>query len=82
MAGCGYTPSEIDDMTLHDVLGLFAYWREHPPTHELLKCVYGVERKPRPAAARDGADPSGIGGLIARHPNGFVRADGAGPPQR
>lgn len=77
MAACGYTPGEIDDMTLHDVLGLYAHWRDCPPTHELLKCVYGVERKPQPPA-RTAGDPSGVGGLIARHPGGYVRADGAG----
>lgn len=74
MSACGYTPAEIDEMTLHDVLGLFAYWRDYPPTHEILKCVYGVQRKPEAANPKCGYDPSGIGGLIARFPDGFVRA--------
>ncbi|WP_395664564.1 hypothetical protein [Methylocella sp.] len=77
MAGCGYTPAQIDEMTLHDVAGLYAYWRDCPPTHEILKCVHGVERKPPPAAV-NGDDPSGVGGLIARWPDGHVRA-GGGP---
>jgi len=74
MTSCGYTPAEIDEMTLHDVLGLLAYWRDHPPTHEILKCVYRIERKPDRPVAKDNRDPSGIGGLIARFPDGFVRS--------
>ena len=66
MTSCGYTPAEIDEVTLHDVLGLFAYWRDFPPTHEILKCVYRIEPTSK-------SDPSGIGGLVARFPNGFVR---------
>lgn len=72
MTGCGFTPAEIDEMSLFDVMTLFAYWREHPPVHEILKCVYRIERKPAPEiAATD--DPSGIGGLIAAFPDGKVR---------
>lgn len=74
MTSCGYTPAEIDEMTFHDVLALFAYWREFPPAHEILQCVYGIEAKEaRRAAAACPADPSGIGGLIARFPDGLVR---------
>ncbi|PNG25539.1 hypothetical protein CR492_13430 [Methylocella silvestris] len=61
-------------MTLHDVLGLFAYWRDYPPTHEILKSVYGVERRPETESRKPGYDPSGIGSLIARFPDGFVPA--------
>lgn len=72
MTGCGFTPAEIDEMNLFDVMALFAYWREHPPVHEILKCVYRIAPKPEPdIAASD--DPSGIGTLIARFPDGKVR---------
>ena len=74
MTGCGYTPAEIDEMTLHDVLALFAYWRDFPPAHEILKCVYRIERKVAAPVVASAADPSGIGGLIARYPGGFVGA--------
>lgn len=72
MTACGFTPAEIDEMTLFDVLALFAYWRENPPVHEILKCVYRIEPKREPQAAA-GEDPSGIGALIARFPDGKVR---------
>lgn len=75
MAGCGYTPSEIDELTLHDVIDLFAYWREFPPTHEILKCVYRIEQKSNRDMTSSTRDPSGIGGLIARFPDGCVRAE-------
>lgn len=74
MTACGYTPAQIDEMTLHDVLGLFAYWQDYPPTHEILKCVYRIERKVEARTSHSAADPSGIGGLIARFPDGLVRA--------
>jgi hypothetical protein len=73
MTSCGYTPAEIDEVTLHDVLGLFAYWRDFPPTHEILKCVYRIEQKRERPITKSKSDPSGIGGLVARFPNGFVR---------
>ncbi len=73
MTGCGYTPAEIDEMTLHDILALFAYWRDYPPVHEILKCVYRIERKGESSAPASAGDPSGIGGLLARFPDGFVR---------
>lgn len=72
MTACGFTPSQIDEMTLADVAALFAYWRENPPAHEILKCVYRIEPKPEPPTASL-SDPSGIGGLIARFPDGKVR---------
>ncbi|MGH6850008.1 MAG: hypothetical protein ACREDD_06125 [Methylocella sp.] len=73
MTSCGYTPSEIDEMTLHDVLGLFGYWRDFPPAHEILKCAYRIEQKKEQPIAKSKSDPSGIGGLVARFPDGFVR---------
>ena len=74
MTACGFTPCQIDEMTLNDVLDLFAYWRAFPPTHEILKIAYRIEPKPDPSTTRSNNDPSGIGGLIARFPDGFVRA--------
>jgi hypothetical protein len=73
MTSCGYTPAEIDEVTLHDVLALFAYWRDFPPTNEILKCVYRIEQKQELPITKSKSDPSGIGGLIARFPDGFVR---------
>lgn len=72
MAACGFKPAEIDEMTLFDVHALFAYWRDFPPAHEILKIVHGVERKPAPESSKVASDPSGIGSLIARFPNGKV----------
>ena len=77
MAGCGYTPTEIDELTLHDVADLFAYWRDYPPAHEILKCVYRIEPKSPQNSTASNRDPSGIGGLIARFPDGLVRAEKA-----
>jgi hypothetical protein len=74
MTACGYTPAEIGELTFHDVVNLFAYWREFPPVHEILKCVYGIERSSDAARNKNSSDPSGIGGLIARFPDGQVRA--------
>ena len=69
MAGAHYTPDEIDAMPAQDAFALLRYWREHPPTHEILAAVYRIT----PAKAANAEDPSGIGALIARHPNGTVR---------
>jgi hypothetical protein len=77
MTACGFAPETIDEMTLFDVEALFAYWRDFPPTHEILKYVYRIERKPdapEGGDAADTADPSGIGALIARFPDGKVKA--------
>jgi hypothetical protein len=75
MTGCGYTPAEIGELSFHDVLNLFAYWREFPPVHEILKCVYRIERSSNVARNKNSSDPSGIGSLIARFPDGLVRAE-------
>ncbi len=72
MTACGYTPDEIDAMAMTDVLTLLRYWREAPPTHEILAAVHQIE--PARKAAPDPTDPSGIGALIARHPDGAVKA--------
>lgn len=73
MTSCGYTPAEIDEITLHDVLDLFAYWRSYPPVHEIMKYVHHIEPKPERPISKGESDPSGIGGLVARFPNGSVR---------
>jgi hypothetical protein len=72
MTACGYTPSEIDEMTFFDVADLFAYWRENPPAHEILQYVYRIAPKPMTAIHSD-EDPSGIGALITRFPDGQVK---------
>ncbi|WP_020177054.1 hypothetical protein [Methyloferula stellata] len=74
MTSCGFTPADIDDMTLFDIQALFSYWRDFPPAHEILKLAYGIERKPASKPSIGGHDPSGIGGLIARFPDGKVHA--------
>ena len=70
MAGCGYTPDEINAMPMHDVLALLRAWQDAPPAHEILLAVHGVKRA-APFTA-DPQDPSGIGALIARFPDGHV----------
>ena len=76
MTACHYTPSQIDDLEMLDVIDLFRYWSKWPPTHEILAQVHRVrpahEEKPEIPANAD--DPSGIGGMIASSPNGFVKA--------
>lgn len=69
MAGCFYTPEQIDGLPMQDVVALLALWRERPPTHEILAAVYRVA----PVTACQDGDPSGIGALIGRHPDGHVK---------
>jgi hypothetical protein len=33
---CGYTPSEIGEMTLHDVRRIFDHWKTFPPLRVLV----------------------------------------------
>lgn len=73
MTACGYTSAEIDDMPFCDVLGLYAYWQDYPPVHEILKCVYRIARNVEKTEKASAEDPSGIGELISRFPGGFVR---------
>lgn len=72
MAGAGYTPDEIDAMPAQDAFALLRYWRDHPQSHEILAAVHLVTRVAR--VSRD--DPSGIGTLIARFPDGIVTSQG------
>jgi hypothetical protein len=74
MTACGFRPTDIDEMTLFDVHALFAYWREFPPMHEILKAVHGIAPSSAVKPSSDTRDPSGIGSLMARFPNGKVRA--------
>ena len=79
MTVCGFMPAEIDNLTWWDVQALTSYWQDFPPAHEALKIGFGLERKPAPEplpnVPRDSNDPSGIGGLIAQFPSGYVPAD-------
>jgi hypothetical protein len=60
-------------MAFCDILGLYEYWQDYPPVHEILRCAYRIERHAEAVEARSGSDPSGIGALVARFPDGFVR---------
>lgn len=58
---------------------LYRYWTAHPPVHELVAAFMGVKARgePPPLAAAAGAaadDPSGIGAMILRFPDGQVKA--------
>ena len=74
MAGAGYTPDAIDAMPVQDVLALLRHWRDHPPTHEILAAVHRVTRATPAKGRTQSDDPSGLGALIARHPDGVMRA--------
>jgi hypothetical protein len=71
MTACGYTPDQIDAMPMHDVLALLRSWRDAPPTHEILAAVYQIKRSDR--VPNNPRDPSNIGALIARFPDGLVK---------
>ena len=71
MTACGYTSDELDAMPMCDVLGLLRYWQHAPPAHEILAAVHQVSRAP--VRREDARDPSGIGALIARFPDGHVK---------
>jgi hypothetical protein len=54
---------------------LYRYWSAHPPVHELVAAFLGVTAPAEPpplVAAAD--DPSGIGAMILRFPDGKVKA--------
>ena len=59
MGGAGYTPAQIDALTLFDVRELFDYWREYPPAPEMLKVIaraLRVEFKPLASRRADNDD--------------------------
>jgi len=60
-------------MAFCDVVGLYAYWVDYPPVHEILKHVYRIQRKDEDPKPTSVDDPSSIGDLIARFPGGCVR---------
>lgn len=61
-------------MTIWDVERIFAYWRDTPPTHELVAAYLGYKPPPAPATVAPSADdPSGIGSMIMRFPDGAVK---------
>ena len=68
MAECGWTTEIIDAMPMGDVLALLRWWGDHPSVAAILAAVHGV----KPTAKRDPSDPSGIGALISRWPDGKV----------
>ncbi|MGU3468789.1 hypothetical protein ACLBXO_28480 [Methylobacterium sp. C33D] len=58
---------------------LYRYWTAHPPIHELVAAFMGVKAPADPpplaaAAAAAADDPSGIGAMILRFPDGHVKA--------
>jgi hypothetical protein len=70
MTACGFTPDQLDAMPMQDVLALLRYWQDAPPTHEILAAVYQIKKS---AVVRQSPqDPSNIGDLIARFPDGSV----------
>ena len=83
MAGCGYTPDQIDAMAMHDVLALLKHWRDWPPAHEAIRRIgvgLGVEKMAAPPVAEPALpasadDPSGFGAMVARFPHGLVPAN-------
>ncbi len=61
-------------MTIWDVERIFAYWRSAPPIHELVAAYLGYKPPPEPVKVASSADdPSGIGSLIMRFPDGAVK---------
>ncbi|KMO44407.1 hypothetical protein VQ03_03240 [Methylobacterium tarhaniae] len=61
-------------MTIWDVERIFAYWRGSPPTHELVAAYLGYKPPPEPVTVAPSADdPSGIGSMIMRFPDGAVK---------
>lgn len=63
----------IDQLPAADAWALLRWWRDHPPAHEILAAAF----RPAAAVARpvDPADPSNIGALLARFPDGKVPGD-------
>jgi len=70
---------EIEDtLTAPRLEALRLEWLEHPPVGDLVAQYIGYKPPPPPQKIEhqiSSSDPSGIGGLISRFPNGFVPAD-------
>jgi hypothetical protein len=61
-------------MTIWDVERQFAYWRQSPPTHELVAWGLGFKPLAEPVKVKaSGDDPSGIGRMMQMFPGGMVR---------
>lgn len=74
MANTGRSYEQIDEMTVFDARMIFDYWSKHPPSNEVLAAVYMKrEEKPSGSPRINEKDPSGIGGLMAQFPGGFMR---------
>jgi len=62
-------------MAMSDLIDLFAYWRETPPMHEIFCAIHqngSQTSRRKPDVNGSDEDPSGIGDLIQRFPNGFI----------
>lgn len=59
---CGYTPDEIDALTLPQVLDLYSYWKQHPPMHELLAMQLGY--KPNVSADEAGVSDETMAAML------------------
>ncbi|HWK45130.1 MAG TPA: hypothetical protein VNT30_10430 [Stellaceae bacterium] len=63
---CGYTPDQIDQMTLPRFAGLTRYWNRHPPTHVLVAAYLGIGRQHDQSG-------SGMAELLALFPTGILQ---------
>jgi hypothetical protein len=75
----GWSLDTVGEPTLWDVWRLYRDWRAHPPVHELAAAFLGVKAQADPpllatAAGSATDDPSGIGAMILRSPDGQVKA--------
>lgn len=59
----------IDQLPAADVWALLRSWRAHPPVAETLAAAFPIATTAPP----NPADPSNIGALLARHPDGTVK---------
>jgi hypothetical protein len=77
MTATGRPWDELEDtLTVPRLTALQAQWLEVPPVADLLAAQIGY-KPPAPivtVSATSKDDPSGIGGLIAQFPSGFIPA--------
>lgn len=65
----------LETLTMTRLRALNRHWERHPPAHKMVAGFCGYKAPQKPAEiARASDDPSGIGGLIALYPSGFVPA--------